>query len=82
MLPNNFFLIYIHIFSFFTKAIMTPKTAAPVFLNPYYQRPWLQQNGAAAPAGGGNKGVKGIIAGFTPLPTFLYLLYRVKFQGE
>ncbi|XP_061399566.1 putative tricarboxylate transport protein, mitochondrial [Musca vetustissima] len=32
------------------------------FVNPFGQRPWMAQTGAAAPSGGG-KGLKGIIAG-------------------
>lgn len=32
-------------------------------LLPFPSRPYLNKNGAAAPAGGGNMGVKGIIAG-------------------
>lgn len=35
-------------------------TQPPQFI---LRRPWLNQNGAAAAAGGGNLGVKGIIAG-------------------
>lgn len=31
--------------------------------NPYHFRPWMQNHGAAAPAGSGNIGFKGIIAG-------------------
>lgn len=31
--------------------------------NPFGTRPWLKENGAAAAAGGGNMGLKGIIAG-------------------
>lgn len=31
--------------------------------NPFYQRPWLTGKGAAAPAGSGGKGLKGIVAG-------------------
>lgn len=34
----------------------------PPFVNPFYRRPWLYGNGAAAPAGG-NKGLRGIVAG-------------------
>ncbi|XP_066257673.1 putative tricarboxylate transport protein, mitochondrial [Euwallacea similis] len=41
---------------------MTP-SPLPSFVNPYNRRPWLYENGAAAPAGGSSKGVKGIIAG-------------------
>ncbi|XP_030747420.1 putative tricarboxylate transport protein, mitochondrial [Sitophilus oryzae] len=37
-------------------------TQPPPFVYPF-RRPWLYQNCAAAPAGGGNKGLKGIIAG-------------------
>lgn len=33
-----------------------------VFVNPFY-RPWMTTYGAAASAGGSNKGMKGIIAG-------------------
>lgn len=32
------------------------------FVNPFY-RPWMTTYGAAAPAGGSNKGLKGIVAG-------------------
>lgn len=36
----------------------------PNFKNPFCTRPWLAQHGAAAPSGGGgNKGVKGVVAG-------------------
>ncbi|XP_050305360.1 putative tricarboxylate transport protein, mitochondrial [Anthonomus grandis grandis] len=35
----------------------------PSFINPFTHRPWMHQNGAAAPAGGGGQGLKGIIAG-------------------
>lgn len=31
--------------------------------NPYKNRPWLAENGLAAPAGGTSKGLKGIVAG-------------------
>ncbi|XP_066148837.1 putative tricarboxylate transport protein, mitochondrial [Euwallacea fornicatus] len=41
---------------------MTPSHLSS-FVNPYNLRPWLHENGAAAPTGGSNKGVKGIIAG-------------------
>lgn len=34
------------------------------FVNPFY-RPWMTTYGAAAPAGGSNKGMKGIVAGET-----------------
>lgn len=34
------------------------------FRNPYLQRPWMtEKGGAAAAAGGGNLGIKGVIAG-------------------
>lgn len=39
------------------------RTNPAVHNNPFGQRPWLKDNGAAAPAGGGNMGLKGIIAG-------------------
>lgn len=32
------------------------------FITPFY-RPWMATYGAAAPAGGSNKGMKGIVAG-------------------
>lgn len=32
-------------------------------LNPFTRRPWMTNQSAAAAAGGGNKGLKGIIAG-------------------
>lgn len=32
------------------------------FISPFY-RPWMTTYGAAAPAGGSNKGMKGIVAG-------------------
>lgn len=32
------------------------------FVSPFY-RPWMTAYGAAAPAGGSNKGLKGIVAG-------------------
>lgn len=32
------------------------------FVSPFY-RPWMTTYGAAAPAGGSNKGLKGIVAG-------------------
>lgn len=31
--------------------------------NPFVTRPWMQNNSAAAAAGSGNKGMKGIVAG-------------------
>jgi hypothetical protein len=31
--------------------------------SPYHSRPWMKDVGAAAPAGGSNLGIKGIIAG-------------------
>lgn len=37
-------------------------TSRSNFRNPFGQRPWLEQNGAAAAAGGGT-GLKGIVAG-------------------
>lgn len=40
------------------------------FVSPFY-RPWMTTYGAAAPAGGSNKGMKGIIAG----ETFFYRLH-------
>lgn len=42
---------------------MYPRRNATFHNNPFGQRPWLKDNGAAAAAGGGNMGVKGIIAG-------------------
>lgn len=33
------------------------------FVSPYRGRPWMTNSGAAAAAGGGNQGIKGIIAG-------------------
>lgn len=35
----------------------------PIKRSPFENRPWMLQNGAAAGAGGGGKGMKGIIAG-------------------
>ncbi|KAK2726701.1 hypothetical protein QYM36_007514 [Artemia franciscana] len=34
-----------------------------IFSSPFHHRKWMSQNGAAASAGGGNKGLKGVIAG-------------------
>lgn len=45
---------------------MYPKTSPVIHNNPFGKRPWLKDNGAAAPAGGGNMGLKGIIAGNIP----------------
>lgn len=42
---------------------MYPRTNPAMFNNPFGKRPWLKDNGAAAAAGGGNMGLKGIIAG-------------------
>jgi len=33
------------------------------YVSPYFSRPWMSTYGVAAPAGGSNKGMKGIIAG-------------------
>uniref|UniRef100_A0A2P2I0B8 Citrate transport protein n=2 Tax=Hirondellea gigas TaxID=1518452 RepID=A0A2P2I0B8_9CRUS len=41
---------------------MTPPPQVPQFKSPF-GRPWMAQTGAASAAGGGNKGLKGIIAG-------------------
>lgn len=41
-----------------------------------FKRPWLKDNGAAAAAAGGNKGVKGIIAG-NVIKLFNYLLKEI-----
>lgn len=47
------------------------------FVSPFY-RPWMTTYGAAAPAGGSNKGMKGIVAGIVLfLCYFLYDFYHV-----
>ncbi|XP_046415093.1 putative tricarboxylate transport protein, mitochondrial [Neodiprion virginianus] len=38
-------------------------TSLTTFKNPYPRRPWLKDSAAAAAAGGGNVGLKGIVAG-------------------
>lgn len=50
-------------FSFYRQFETSALTAGQTTtLNPFIRRPWMQENGAAA-AAGGSKGVKGIIAG-------------------
>lgn len=43
---------------------------SPAFRSPFL-RPWMTQSGAAAAGGGGNMGLKGIIAGSRPMLLFL-----------
>jgi hypothetical protein len=50
--------------SFYRNFMESPAmTTGQTTINPFLQRPWMTNNSAAAGAGGGNKGVKGIIAG-------------------
>jgi hypothetical protein len=56
------------------------------FISPFY-RPWMITYGAAAPAGGSNKGMKGIVAGkilpkyyqlILPFMLYLSITYSLK----
>lgn len=38
-------------------------SSSPAFRSPFHHRPWMNQSGAAAAGGGGNIGLKGIVAG-------------------
>lgn len=54
-------------FSFYRQqydspALRTGQTTTTM-LSPFINRPWMTNNGAAAGAGGGSKGLKGIVAG-------------------
>lgn len=46
-----------------SPALRHGHTTAATMLTPFTQRPWMNDNGAAAAGGTGNKGLKGIIAG-------------------
>lgn len=54
-------------FSFYRQHYESPAlrttTGQTTMLSPFIQRPWMSQTGAAAGAGGGSKGLKGIVAG-------------------
>lgn len=39
------------------------RSRVPLLLSPYQNRPWMVNDGAAAAAAGGSKGLKGIVAG-------------------
>lgn len=52
-------------FSFYRQQYDSPalRTGQTTMLSPFINRPWMTNNGAAAGAGGGSKGLKGIVAG-------------------
>lgn len=45
------------------NSLYSDLTTASTTINPFFRRPWMAGNSAAAAPGPGNKGVKGIIAG-------------------
>ena len=51
-------------FSFY-RQFESPALAAgqTTIVNPFIRRPWMVNNSAASAAGGGSKGLKGIVAG-------------------
>jgi hypothetical protein len=53
-------------FSFYRQQFESPALRSggqTTMLNPFINRPWMTNTGAASGAGGGSKGLKGIVAG-------------------